>query len=628
MFFLTYLDFKEKAQNINGKIMINLTEEEMKKLGMNLGQRKKLIRYINQLKQNEINSDKINITRESSEEEISKFLKEKLNFDQEIIDDLELDGEALFELEDEEIDEIDLTNDQKERLKRFLKENKNINKKQEDNINQSNKNIFEDDEMKITVKSSKYEVSRFLKEKLSFTQEIIDEMDLDGETLFDLSDDEINELYFLDKEQKENLKNLIKENNNKNKTQYKIQQLNDKSKYNIFLILPIKKNYYNKISFTFKIRNPFNNTKEKICDYRILNVSENDEKIPCELFLIQISIDNLNDDLYLNIKNDINKGYEKRISISIHKCNENFFSFYDFFDFSLPEIVDVSKNTIFNEYYKFFFYKQLKYEEKYKKEMLESLRNEKKIVLSGNNILFLLKICFKYNLKFNINKFNFNVKINDYINKENLLSNEINNSYINLEISKLILHIYIIQLRKNNVLFELISKSKHRQKFCKALFELLKDKMIKPKNLFFFKDENCKKIQLLLLDEVSKKSELNYIIEISQNLYDALEFIKINSTKINEKVNSLASYFDFDSFKINLNNLEINDNLENILALVNELFNIENDEKLIDYEQLFICLDNKFYTKELRTYSLLNNYINPKIKNLNPQLNVDMEIQK
>ena len=45
-FFDKYLSFKGNLNDINGKNMIELTIEDMKNIGLNLGQRKKLIKYI------------------------------------------------------------------------------------------------------------------------------------------------------------------------------------------------------------------------------------------------------------------------------------------------------------------------------------------------------------------------------------------------------------------------------------------------------------------------------------------------------------------------------------------------------------------------------------------------------
>ena len=94
---------------MDGKGLIKLKEEEIKNLGLNLGQRKKIIKYINYFKTLEIEEPEeteILITKESSEEEVSKYLKEKLNISDNAIKSLGLDGQSLFNLEEKDIDEL------------------------------------------------------------------------------------------------------------------------------------------------------------------------------------------------------------------------------------------------------------------------------------------------------------------------------------------------------------------------------------------------------------------------------------------------------------------------------------------------------------------------------------------
>ena len=77
LFLNNYLDFKENLNNLNGQKLFELNEEDMKKLGMKLGQRKKLINY-------KIYEDEksegifLNITDNNSIEEIQ--IKPKLNY--------------------------------------------------------------------------------------------------------------------------------------------------------------------------------------------------------------------------------------------------------------------------------------------------------------------------------------------------------------------------------------------------------------------------------------------------------------------------------------------------------------------------------------------------------------------
>ena len=98
-FLESYLDFKENSNNINGKMLLELKEEDMKELGMKLGQRKRLIKFIEQINNKSLKKMiDITITRESSEEEVSQFLMEKLNFSEETVENFDFDGESLFDL--------------------------------------------------------------------------------------------------------------------------------------------------------------------------------------------------------------------------------------------------------------------------------------------------------------------------------------------------------------------------------------------------------------------------------------------------------------------------------------------------------------------------------------------------
>ena len=152
-----------------------------------------------------------------------------------------------------------------------------------------------------------------------------------------------------------------------------------------------------------------------------------------------------------------------------------------------------------------------------------------------------------------------------------MLYSEIDNLLSNSTAIKLILHIYIIQLKEKEILNDIINKSKYQKEFSKALLSLLKDKIITPKDLFFFQKFNLENVQSFLIEQILKKVEINYIIEISQNLEKALEFISRYYLQLYKKVKSLSSFFEKE-FKIDLSNLEIGDNFQTILELLKEIF--------------------------------------------------------
>lgn len=152
-FFINRLNFKGNLHQLDGKGLIEISENQIINLGLNIGQRKKIIKYINYFKtlKEEMPEEKeIIITKKSTEEEVARVLKNKLNLSKEAIEILGLDGEALFLLEEDDIDDIiELTEEEKFNLKNNLKELKEKNKE--------NKNL----EMEITINSSPEEIATF-----------------------------------------------------------------------------------------------------------------------------------------------------------------------------------------------------------------------------------------------------------------------------------------------------------------------------------------------------------------------------------------------------------------------------------------------------------------------------------
>ena len=72
------------------KKILDLKVEEMKELKLTLGKKKKLIKFISEIK----------ITKESKKENVAKYLKVKFGFSEKIIESLGLDGKSLFSLKE------------------------------------------------------------------------------------------------------------------------------------------------------------------------------------------------------------------------------------------------------------------------------------------------------------------------------------------------------------------------------------------------------------------------------------------------------------------------------------------------------------------------------------------------
>ena len=186
-FFENCLNFKGELNNLDGKGLIELNEEGIKNIGLNIGQKKKIVKYINYfktLKIEEPEETEIILRRNSSEEEVSKYLKEKLKNRTSGIEALGLDGESLFALEENDIDgEDDFNQEEKDSLKQYLKVFKDQNGQTKE----------EEAEIVITKKSTEEDVSNYLKKKLKINEKGIESLSLDGSSILFLEENYIAE---------------------------------------------------------------------------------------------------------------------------------------------------------------------------------------------------------------------------------------------------------------------------------------------------------------------------------------------------------------------------------------------------------------------------------------------------
>jgi len=181
-FFERCLSFKGALENMNGKKLIELNEEEMIKIGLNLGKRKRLIEYIKYFKtlnpkeSTEDVADNILITRSSSKEDVTNFLKLKLKISQNSIDGMALDGKTLFELNENDIELLDILNEEKEKLKHYIRRLKTI----------------EEPQKNITKESSVEEVADFLRKVFAIPKNVIDDLGLDGDTFLNTTEEDVD----------------------------------------------------------------------------------------------------------------------------------------------------------------------------------------------------------------------------------------------------------------------------------------------------------------------------------------------------------------------------------------------------------------------------------------------------
>lgn len=342
-FFEKCLDFKGELKDLDGKRLLQLKEEEMKKFGLNMGQRKKLIKYINHFikieneNSKETTSTEFQLTEKSSEDEVAKYLKEKLKFSDESIAELSLDGESLFLIGEEELNSFSIKDEEKEKLKNFLNK---IKKKPEET--KGNKEL-----VKITNKSNEEETIKFLKLSLKFSDNSINilketEVYLNGEFLFLLDEEDIDDMEITDEEKnrlKEFLNKEKKENINQNdliKVSYNIEESEKRifyplknciitpiimdAKYNIFFCLYYISNYDEIFSIsTYKEKKKkFLNYKPIILIKKPFFFKQNYEKIEILSVLFQIPSYKDIKSLYITIK-DKNNGKEYKTQLEKKK---------------------------------------------------------------------------------------------------------------------------------------------------------------------------------------------------------------------------------------------------------------------------------------------------------------------
>lgn len=259
-FFKKCLDYKGELNGLDGKGLIELdqNEEGIKKLGLNLGQKLKLKRYIayfKTLKEEEESENDFDfiIDENSTDEDLLKFLRIKCKLSEKAIEELGIDLDNLLLFDDEAIDDDTCMNEtEKETFKSALKE---LKKK-----------------LPITLKSSKEQVAELLKIKLEVSDEFIKKIsDYDGERLLGLEPTDIEKFKEISKEQKEKLINIIKESKQK---LGKKEEINDKKKKESF----IKINDYliKKLNFTEKSIEKLKSYGEKFFELKYDDI----DKIP------------------------------------------------------------------------------------------------------------------------------------------------------------------------------------------------------------------------------------------------------------------------------------------------------------------------------------------------------------
>ena len=574
-FFDEYLSFKLNNNDIDGKKILNISEQEMANIGLNLGQRKKLINYINFAK-SKINEKKTNlkISRDSTQEEVSQFLKEILKFSDEAIEALDLDGISFFEFTEEDIDEMEeLNEEQKENYKNYLK-------------NELKKELSEKKEIK---KEKKIEE---INEKASFNEDNFEKPKNDGNKEKNKNENYENNL--------ENKKEKLEKEINK-----KVKEKEEKKEENIQQIKKEKKISINETK-NEQVNNQINNNNKKINEI-IINKNKKDNKIEIPI----ISQNNLKDE-EKNINNNIIIKNEPQKNIEIKNDKKN-------------EIININNKNIKDE--------------KENKNTQQSLKHNNDLPnksIKGSNINFDEKKSSKNEKNDEENKRAKDIKIikKEYkgINSSNIRNNKIYNYNICPIIKDSKFNIFfILIIHEKNIRDSYISIYEDESKFYSfsSNYTNYMPYFINEEN----KKQNYESIKYIMVQVPIKKDvkklTINFGIKISYNYYNSYESnIEIGKGIENYFFIDNLNYYSYFSYYKNyptLNNNEIfkyflnyffnkktNEDLylqiSLIKALINKINNIRNEIELeadIILRFFKLCLYFKLAPKNINSIKII-----------------------
>ena len=651
LFLERYINFKSSNNdiNLNGKSLLELDEEQMKSKGMNIGQRRKLEKYIKDFKASKIDEPKIEyklITEASNEEEVADYLRIELKLSEESLEELEsTNGKLLFSFKESEINEMPIIEEDKETLKNFLKKNT----KNKEQINQPIKQP-----KKQPIKEPKKEPNERLVHRPSLKiKNTLTSMNIDSAQKKDSNEisNESNK-----KSEKKNFFFMHEKN--------RIEKISKQLKYGIFFIMTVKKNQMKNMKFS---------TYEEIIErkkkfynnftYRFINekdiISTENEAI--KIFIVQVSMEQKIKKLSFTLKyyKDADRKkeeeYEGNFDLIFHESKEkedkkklidkkNFYYFninnlkYNNHNEELLEI-----NEIYNEYLNFFLNNKQNIDSERNKDLIMILRNYIKnskinIELSAETILYLLKLSLEYKVRFeNFGKiklkqtkgkdeFKYNYDLSN-LNMEKLLGivKKEKSNFVNL-----IIKIYLVS--DINKLIELI-KSDKAEEYCMALISLIDKNNINIETLIINDENERIFFQKQLLDKLDKsykekkaKKILEIILKLSRGLTNCLYFVVQNFEKIYNILKKEAPIGIISREKtlishylINIENRCFEEDLNKIYVLLSKLkhyYSIEKKYKykIIDINKIFEILLNNYSNKSLEDLCKLRNILQLTLK--------------
>ena len=595
-FFKKYIGFNEKIKNIDGKQFLSLTKDNISKLGLNIGQTKRLEKYLKKCK------------NKNKEKRISSNNDNSINKNSTII-------------EDKEISKSEDINNKKDFIK---KDEINLNSGKEEDKNSVEKNI----------------------ENNSFIWNLVPNLNISliwPKSINQALESNKNNQLIIN----ENVKSNIIINNNDNIidpkgtvlgynqyqkiTDTKIRTLYKESDYNLFFILVISQDFYNS-SLSFFSDNSCIVLWKTILNYNhIFLVNEeiaNSDGNKKRFILIQIPSNNIIHRFSVSlVKNEENKNKEIRTQIEIREEVKNYFCFknLNFGGYFPEEKIDF----ILKIYFDYFIQKDINNFELTKDLIQASINTislyNNSIYFTNNNLFKLFRVCLDYNFKIekmNLIEFNEDEANNNIIDKDFMLTGK--------EIDKLFLlfddAVDLDKIKDKLSLFFVISYAKNNKKYIKSLLQS-KNKNIYKRNLFDlllkgdlqisdlnFKDrKNIKKFQQDILFIAQSLNEINYIIKLFDNIIEVLEFVNKNCSliyKILDEEKEKNNQKQINTYLF-LPDIDKEDNFELIIEYLSYIVEKckSRNYLLLNYGNLFAQFCNLYSDKSLEELCVLKKLI-------------------
>ena len=572
-FFEKYIGFKKQLNNIDGKTLLNFTSQNISNIGLNIGQTKRLEKYLKKFKSGNYKKNKKIIIKKSKSE-----IKERKN--------------------------VNLKNDM------FLTE---VENKIIDNKNYENSSFF----WRIMSNLNLSGIWSTNANEGAYNTQI---QNIENNKQLKLNNIKIkNENIIINPKG-----NILSYINYQNILYTNIQPLYNDANFNIFFVLIVNQDYYESSFSAFEDNTCFslwkvivNYTCNFLYDKEITDLDNNKKRA----ILIQIPSEKQIHRLLISLLNEkkINNK-EIKTQIEIKEEIKNFFLFQNLnFDGYFPEEkIDI----ILMIYFDYFISQEIN-DFILIKNLIESTINiisesNKTIYFTRNNLFKLFKLIIDYNIQIK------NIDLIEPYPEENKDTIIINKEYMltGKEIDKL----FTLFVKNNNFeevksrlsLFFISSYAYNNKKYLKSLIHS-KNKKIYYRNIFnllikgeikitdLIKDKNdIKKIQQDFLLICQTFNEINFIIKLFENLSEYLEFINKNINIIydildKEKKLNKSHITNYQLYLLDIDKNDNIDNIDNIFDILCEIVTKikTKDYIILNYSKLFNDFFNLYSDKSI-----------------------------